>query len=107
MEIFLYCIGVFCLFLIGVLIGMRIQHNFNENQNNLNRYYLAYQGIVVRNEFIGNNNYIEFDVVIRLVEANSEDEAMGKFQKETYDVKANQKLNIISHNLSTIKKITI
>jgi len=67
--------------------------------------WLCYQSIVTKEELIGNTNNIGVDTIIRLVEAKTKEEAMGKFLLNTKDVKAVKKLDVECFEINKILKI--
>lgn len=56
--------------------------------------YIAYQLITTTEELAGHTNNIIIDCIIRNVNAESKEEAIGKFSEGTKDVKAVRKLKI-------------
>lgn len=67
--------------------------------------FIVYQQIMVKQELVNNNNMVYWDIVVRRVKANTQEEAIGKFVIYTNDVVSIQKLTIICIELSMLKCI--
>lgn len=67
--------------------------------------FIVYQQIMVKQELVNNNNMVYWDIVVRRVKANTQEEAIGKFVISTNDVVSIQKLTIICIELSMLKCI--
>ena len=50
---------------------------------------------MIKQELVNNNKYIIWDTIIRLVKAENEKEAIGKYVLSTYDIICVKKLEII------------
>ena len=55
---------------------------------------------------IGNCQDIEMSNVVRKVEAETKELAIGKFVVATQDIKANQKLNIECYDITEMKSLS-
>lgn len=67
--------------------------------------YLCYQMIQVRRDNIGGINVPVVNIIIRNVHAKNENEAIGKFTKQTKDIKAVKKLEIECFLMKELKEI--
>jgi len=67
--------------------------------------FIVYQMQIDSEERIGLNNNVLMSTVVRRVDANSEEEAIGKFVLGTNHIKAQRKLNIECAALSELKSL--
>ena len=67
--------------------------------------FIIYQMQIDSEEKNGMNNNILMSTIVRKVEANSKEEAIGKFVLESNTIKAKQKLNIECIKLSELKSL--
>ena len=65
--------------------------------------YIVLQMQVDKESFDGNNKNVEMTTIVRKVEADSKELAIGKFVTNTQDIKAIKKLNIECYNLDELK----
>jgi len=74
---------------------------------NSKKVFLVTQIVVIKNETIGNNNSIDLSIIIRVVEADNKEEAIGKFIIQTKDEcnGCKQKLTPNCAELNKIEKL--
>ena len=71
----------------------------------VNKTYIVYQNVVVKQEMAGYNNNVEMAVIVRRVKAKSEAEAIGKFILNTSNEIYQQKLEPCCIELTNLKLI--
>ncbi len=67
--------------------------------------YLIFQMVIDKKEIVGSNQNISMYPIIRKVEADSKEMAIGKFIVGTHDIKAMQKLDVECYELSQLKTL--
>ena len=68
--------------------------------------YIVIQMQVDSKSINGNDQNISMSNVVRKVEAETKELAIGKFVVATQDIKANQKLNIECYDLTELKSLS-
>jgi len=71
-----------------------------------NKIYLACQMYVSKQEQFGHTFNIEQGLIVRRVEANSKEEAIGKFILQTTHIKAMKKMDIECYLLNEVIQLT-
>lgn len=67
--------------------------------------FIIYQMQIDSKELVGTNNNILMSTIVRKVDANSKEEAIGKFIIGTSSIKAQQKLNVECIELSELASL--
>lgn len=67
--------------------------------------YIVYQMQIDSEERIGVKNNFVMSTIIRKIDANSKEEAIGKFIINTTSIKAQQKLDVMCIKLSNLASI--
>lgn len=76
---------------------------YNRNKQLNMKQYIVLQMQVDKESFDGNNKNVEMTTIVRKVEADSKELAIGKFVTNTQDIKAIKKLNIQCYDLDELK----
>jgi hypothetical protein len=92
-NLLIYVLFVYCVFMTAA--AFRLESKLKAKKSK----YVVYQMCHTRTVMVGGHQEFLFDVIIRTVNAETEEQAIGLFVKNTENIKAEKRLNIQSFKI--------